>query len=383
MIAPTMTRRRTDRWSSRGGTDTPSPPRPTLDGSAYLDPATFDREIERVFGRSWLCAGREEQLREPGDFLTIAVGAENILVLRDRSGGVRAFHNLCRHRGARLCDGQSGRIKGSIVCPYHAWTYALDGRLVGTPHLQGGPPADREQRGLLPVACDTWGGFVFVNPAGTAAPPLAATLGEIPGRLARYPLADLRIRERQIHEVPANWKILAENFMECYHCPGVHPELCDLVPIYRDGIVDVQGGDVVAEFRPGAASFTLTGRTDRPPFPGLSDAEKRRYVGELIAPGVMLNLVPDFVYYRTLWPLAPGLTRIVSEWLFHPEAIDRPGFDPADAVEFAMLVARQDWEVCAGIQKGAGSRAFRGGLYVDQEAEAARFLSWYRDRMRD
>jgi len=373
MIVPLMT-----------GPDTrpPAVPGEMLEGRAYCDAATLDLEIDRVFGRSWLCAGREERLREPGDFLSVTIGRENLLVLRDRAGVVRAFHNVCRHRGARLCDGESGRIKGSIVCPYHAWTYALDGRLVGTPHLQGGPPADRDQRGLVPVGCATWAGFVFVNLMGSAAPPLADTLGDLSPRLARYPLADLRGVVRQVHEVPANWKILAENFMECYHCPGVHPELCDLVPLYRSGVVDVQGGEVVAEFRPGAASFTLSGRTDRPPFPGLSDGEKRRYDGELIAPGMMLNLVPDFAYFRTLWPLEPGLTRIVSEWLFHPDAIARPGFDPTDAVEFAMLVARQDWEVCAGIQKGAGSRTFGGGFYTAQESEAAGFVSWYRERMK-
>ena len=188
---------------------------------------------------------------------------------------------------------------------------------------------------------------------------------------------------RQVHEVEANWKILNENFMECYHCPGVHPELCDLVPLYRSGTVDVQGGDVVAEFRPGASSFTLSGKTAREPFPGLNDAEKRRYDGELIAPGMMLNLVPDFAYFRTLWPLSPGRTRIVSEWLFHPDEMARPGFDPSDAVEFAMLVARQDWAVCAGVQRGAGSRAFRGGLYVPLESEAAGFASWYLGRMAD
>ncbi len=353
----------------------------TLPGVSYCDPAILEREWERVFYRSWLCAGREERVREPGDFFTLAVGRESVLVLRDRDSRLRAFYNVCRHRGARLCDAEEGRLKGAISCTYHAWTYALDGRLIGTPHLWQGEAISRQEFSLHPVAIDTWGGFLFVNLEGGRAAPLAEHLGPIPERDRRYPLAALLVGARAAHEVECNWKILVENYMECYHCPGVHPELCDLVPLYRKGIVDAAGSDVVATFREGACTFTMSGTTRRPLLSGLNDEEKRMYNGEMIYPTLMLNLFPDYVQYRVLWPLGPARTRVVTEWLFEPSTMARNDFDPRDAVEFINLIARQDWNVCERVQKGVASRAHRYGVYVPQETHAGEFKAWYLDRL--
>ena len=353
----------------------------TLPGTAYCDPPVLARELENIFCRSWLCAGREERVTEPGDFFTLAVGQESILILRDRDGRLRAFYNVCRHRGTRLCSAEEGHLKGAVSCPYHAWTYALDGRLIGTPHLWEGEGFRKEEFSLHPVAIDTWGGFLFINLEGERAAPLAGHLGPIPERNRRYPLAALRLGARDAHEVECNWKILVENYMECYHCPGVHPELCDLVPLYRTGLVDASGSDVIAYFREGACTFTMTGTTRRPLLSGLDDEEKRKYNGEMIYPTMMLNLFPDYAQYRVLWPLGPARTRIVTEWLFEPFTMARDDFDASDAIEFIRLVSRQDWSVCELVQKGVASRAHRHGVYVPQETHAGQFKAWYLDRL--
>ena len=353
----------------------------TLPGSSYCDLEVLERERELIFYRSWLCAGREERIKEPGDFFTVPVGRESVIVVRDRDGRARAFYNVCRHRGARLCNVDEGRLKGAVTCPYHAWTYALDGRLIGTPHLHECEGFRKEEFSLHPVAIEAWGGFLFINLEGERATPLAQHLGPIPERLRRYPLATLRLGARAAHEVECNWKILVENYQECYHCPGVHPELCDLVPLYRRGVVDASGSDDVAYFREGACTFTLTGTTRRPFLSGLDDEEKRKYDGEMIYPTLMLNLFPDYAQYRALWPLAPARTLVVTEWLFEPSTMARDDFDPQDAIEFINRIARQDWEVCELVQKGVASRAHRHGVYVPQEMHAGRFKAWYLERL--
>ncbi len=356
------------------------PLEPTLAGRYYSDPDILAREWERIFYRSWLCAGREERLADAGTYLTLPVGDESVLVVRDTRGTLRAFYNVCRHRGARLCDGEEGRLKGALRCGYHAWTYALDGRLIGTPHLRQEDGFPKDRYSLYPVALDVWGGFVFVNLEGARAAPLAAQLGDAAARVRRYPLASLKVGARRLDEVACNWKILVENYMECYHCPGVHPELCDLVPLYRKGEVDTPDGQDVAYFRDGATTFTLGGATRRPLMSGLSEEERRKYNGEMILPSLMLNLFPDYAHARTLWPLGPARTRIVSEWLFEPGTMRRDDFDPADAVGFIDMVSRQDWKVCEAVQKGVGSRAHAHGVYTPQEAHAAGFKRWFLQR---
>jgi Rieske 2Fe-2S family protein len=354
-----------------------------LPGRCYTDPAVLESEMERIFCRSWLYAGRAERLAEPGDYLTLAVGRESVLVVRGRDGRLRAFYNVCRHRGSRLCAAENGRLPATIRCPYHAWTYGLDGRLVGAPNVRDRDGFRAEDFGLAPVALEVWRGFVFVNLAGEKAGPFAEFLGEMPGRVARYPLEDLRVHTRTEHEVEANWKILVENYHECYHCPTVHPELCDLVPLYRSGTVDDAAREEPAVFREGASTFTLDGTSRRPPFATLTEEERRLYNGEMLFPSAWINFLPDFVQVRSLWPLGPARTRITGEWLFEPQTIARPDFDPADAVSFTTLVAEQDWKVCEGLQQGVGSRSFPAGVYTPQETPLIEFDRWVLERLRD
>ncbi|HXF37059.1 MAG TPA: aromatic ring-hydroxylating dioxygenase subunit alpha [Actinomycetota bacterium] len=352
----------------------------TLPREAYLSPRAFELEVERIFRREWFCVGREDVLARPGDFLHVEVVGEAVLVVRDREGGLRAFHDVCRHRGSRLvldepgpaagekAPGPSGRFRGSIVCPYHAWTYGLDGRLRNAPFLDERHGLRRDDLPLHPVAVAAWGGFAFVRLDDAAGgPSLAEQLGPVPDRLRRYPLGELRAARRITYDVGANWKVIAENYNECYHCGPVHPELCELVPAFkREGGAGLDW-DRGVPHREGAWTFTFSGTTDRRPFPGLTPEERERHKGELVYPNLMLSLSADHVAAFTLWPVGPERTLVACDFLFHRDEIGRAGFDPSDAVGFWDLVNRQDWRICRAVQRGMHARPFRSGFYAPME----------------
>lgn len=366
----------------------------TLPKEAYLSDEVYRREVDGIFRREWLCVGRQDTIPDPGDFLHVRALDENVLVVRQRDGGLGAFANVCRHRGSLLVIDDpvrpenreppraAGRFKGSIVCPYHAWTYGLDGELRNAPFLDERHGLRRSDLPLHAIGVDTWGGFVFVNLAAeTQGPPLAEQLGEIPGRTRRYPLAELRAAQRITYDVPANWKVIVENYNECYHCGPVHPELCEIVPAFKQ-----QGGAGLdwergIPLREGAWTYTFSGTTERRPFPGLSEEERERHKGELVYPNLMLSLSPDHAAAFTLWPEGPGRTVITCDFLFHPDEIERPGFDPSDAVEFWDLVNRQDWRICGSVQRGMAQRRFTRGYYAPMEDLSLDIRRYLADRL--
>jgi glycine betaine catabolism A len=353
----------------------------SLPGPSFTTEAEFAREREAILFADWFCVGREESLAGPGDYLTADVAGESILVVRGADGGSLAgFYNLCRHRGSRLVPvagsqpdgdrGRSGCAGSAIRCPYHSWTYGLDGSLRSAPFL----PDLRRYRGQLalhPVAVTTWGGFVFARlDAGDGPRGLEDQLNGAGGRIAAYPLAELRSADRLVYRVAANWKVILENYNECYHCGPVHPELCELIPAFRQG-----GGDLDWEagipHREGTYTFTRTGTTRRAPFPGLRESDIARHRGELILPNLMLSLSADHVAAFTVWPHDAGHTTVLCDFLFHPAEIARGDFDPSDAVEFWDLVNRQDWSICEQVQDGMRSRMFTAGYLAPMEQPSA------------
>jgi Rieske 2Fe-2S family protein len=288
-------------------------------------------------------------------------------------------------RPAAAATVPSGRFAGAIRCPYHAWTYTLEGELRTAPFLEDDDAFTSADFPLHPVGVDTWGGFAFVHlePARspTAGGTLARQLGAVPERLGRYPLADLRIARRIKYDVGANWKVMLENYNECYHCAGVHPELCKIVPAFRERGGALLDWDRGVPHRDGAWTFTHSGTSDRAPFPGLSDDERTRHKGELIYPNFMVSLSADHVAAFTMWPDGAERTTIVCDFLFHPDEMARPGFDPADAVEFWDLVNRQDWTICEGVQRGMRSRRFEHGFYAPMESWSLDIRRYIRERL--
>jgi phenylpropionate dioxygenase-like ring-hydroxylating dioxygenase large terminal subunit len=358
----------------------------TLPGRYYYDPAVYALELERIFTTMWVCVGRADALSGPGDYQVAMVGQESIIVVRGRDAVLRAFFNVCRHRGTRICVEAAGHLKGAIQCRYHAWTYGLDGRLIGAPNILNDEQFDRTAFGLLPVALEVWEGLIWVNladePGGVArqlTEPILERFGDYVG-FARYGVGELKPGKTISYAIRANWKVLVENFMECYHCGPLHPEFCDLLPGFKAGQIYAEGD--AATLADGVEAFSMTGKASRPPLPGLLPADLRRYYGIVLAPNVLLNLLDDHVVIHTLHPEAPDRTRIVCDWLFHPTALAEPDFDPSDTVAIFDVVNRQDWEVCEQTQLGMTSKAYRsGGVYVPAERHIRAFCDFVLERL--
>ncbi len=369
--------------------------KPALEARFYSSADIFRLERERIFHDQWFCVGRAEQLAEKGDCLHVDVAGESVLVLRGRDDALRGFYNVCRHRGSQLIRTQalpeiatphavnSRRINGAVVCAYHAWSYNLDGSLRGAPFVRFDEQCPKDRFSLVPVNLETWGGFIFVNLAAKTPPPLLAQLKEPARKLVRYPLADLRRGVQLVYDVQANWKVIMENYNECYHCGPVHPELCALVPAFREqGGAGLDWVDGVPH-RPGAWTFTATGTSARAPFPGLSEKEKTHHNGDVAYPNLLLSVAAEHVAAFTLWPRGPDLTRIACEFLFHESEINKPEFDPSDVVDFWDVVNRQDWYVCEGVQQGMRSRGFRGGFYAPMEDPSLDIRRYLEKRLGD
>lgn len=340
----------------------------TLPRASYLDDSEFQREYSAIFSKGWVCIGRASQIDSAGDYLAFKFGGDSILVVRGQDGDLRAFYNVCRHRGAELVPmpdsaPQAGHFKRAITCPYHAWTYQLDGNLKKAPHLAVNP-GDTQLHG---VSISTWAGFVFVRMSDERDETLQSAIGVGAERLTRYPLADLAIGHSIDYQIDANWKVLLENYNECYHCGPVHPELCKIVPAFREkGGSDVDWDQGVPH-REGAYTFTEDGTTNRRPFPGLNETEKTHHKGELFYPNLMISLSMDHVVAFYVWPESASKTRVRCDFLFHPDEISRSDFDPSDAVEFWDIVNRQDWSICESVQRGMNNRVFEHGYYAPME----------------
>ena len=352
----------------------------TLPGRDYHAAEVFELERERVFARNWFYAGRVEVLQEPGDYVTVDVAGESVIVLRAKDGDVHGFYNVCRHRGSRLCEDESGRMKGAVKCPYHAWSYSFDGRLIGTPNV-GKDEVDRDALGLWPVAVGVWQGFLFVH-LDPDPVPVEQALHEQPGwdapiRMARFELDRLRIGHRTVSEVQANWKILIDNYNECLHCPTVHPELVAVVPTFRTGAsYDARRSDGGVAIANGGNSFSATGHSKLPVAKGLREAEDSLF-GCTAYPNMFIDVTGTGAISTILLPRAPGHTTVVTEYLFEPEVIAADGFDPSEIVEFSELVAHQDYTVCERVQRGTGSRAFTYGVLAEKDDLVSAFNGWY------
>jgi Rieske 2Fe-2S family protein len=348
----------------------------TLPGRYYTDPGHFARELERVHLAMWLYAGRSEALASPGAFALCELAGESAIVTRDESGELRAHHNVCRHRGTRICTAP-GSFPGQIRCPYHGWTYGLDGRLLGAPHMDRSEGFRREDLPLKTVAVAEWDGHLFVS-FGAAPGPFSEHLGPLVERFRPWGMERLRCAERRVYDVRANWKLVIQNYSECLHCPVAHP-LLSSQSHYMSGDNEPArptwlGGRM--ELRDGVASLTLDGTSRRPPLPGLGAEDRRRVYYYAILPNLLLNLHPDYVLTFALWPLAPDRTRIVCEWLFDPDQMARSDFDASDAVGFWEVTNREDWALSDQAQLGIASRAYEPGPYSSREE-----LLWALDRL--
>ena len=416
----------------------------------FVSPELFANEQEKIFSKHWLLVGHQSQLKKSGDFFLATIAGESLIMVRDQKSEIGGFYNVCRHRGTRLKENACGN-SSTIQCPYHAWTYGLDGRLIGAPHMDELPDFDKADYSLRAVNLALWEGFIFVNLAdsgpltsilshshssaltGASRPSLPkgekterrttqfandearlrskATARQAPRdfislerwfaplnkKFSHWNMSILRPAKRIEYDVRANWKLMFENYSECYHCPGVHPMLSKVSP-YDSAENDLAEGPFLGGFMKinKGKSLTMSGDAcalgiehDHPPSRSYGAAGEQEHGREStqrvfyysIFPNMLLSLHPEYVMVHQLWPQSPERTLIVCDWFFHPDAFTRNDFKPEDAIEFWDMTNKQDWHVCELSQQGIASRAYAPGPYSSREKIPAAWDEYYLRQM--
>jgi glycine betaine catabolism A len=359
----------------------------TLPQRYFVSAEIFEEELEKIFASHWVLVGHQSELAMPGDYFLAEVAGESLIVVKDQRSTIRAFYNVCRHRGARLCEEKNGHA-AAIQCPYHAWTYALDGRLLGAPHMDETLGFNKAEYPLKPAQLGLWEGFIFLNLANASTErgdyiSLEKWFKPLGGKFSPWNLASLRSAKRIEYDVWANWKLMFQNYSECYHCLGVHPELSKISP-YDSAENDLTKGPFLGGFMRIAndKSLTMSGNACALTVGNFGNDDFRFVFYYSIFPNMLLSLHPDYVMVHRLEPQSSERTLIFCDWFFNPEAFKRSDFDPDDAVKFWDMVNKQDWHVCELSQQGISSRAYEPGPYSARESIPAAWDEYYLQRMR-
>ncbi len=348
----------------------------TLPAEAYTSAAVFDWEVEHFFAGGWVCVGRSDRLATPGDQWAVRVGNDGVLLVRDEQGALRGFSNVCRHRGHELLEPGASRASRAIKCPYHAWVYGLDGALRGAPRFGDVPGFDKADHPLEGVRVEEWHGWVFVNATGDQIP-FDEHVGNLEELVAPWEPERAFVGAEHGYVVRANWKTITENYHECYHCPSIHPALCAVTPVDsgenhpHDGLW--VGGSM--ELMDSAETMSLTGASKGVRIRGLDARQAREVYYYGLFPNLLVSLHPDYVMTHRFEPLGPAETRVECQWLFPPEARERPDFDPGYAEAFWDLTNREDWSACESVARGLASRGFRPGPFAWSEDEVFAFMA--------
>lgn len=367
---------------------------PTLPGSFYTSEEIFAQERQRIFSTQWYLVGRTEQVPAIGDFLRVDVAGAGVIIVRARKG-LRAYLNVCRHRGSMLCLTDNGNAGKSISCPYHSWQYSLDdGALRHAPNWSAMSEVDKSGFGLAHVAVDEWKGMIWVNLAGAddgtveeqVGAQLRYRLGGDMSRIDRYGIENLVVGGSYTYDCEANWKIIFENFQECYHCGTIHPELVEQIPTFGSfERLGTNGYNTDGyEFAPEREGFTISGKRVLPMLPGLLPTDDSRYFGMILRPNAFLSLLPDHAILHRFEPISPTRTRLICEWLFDPAVVDDPSYEVDESVALFHLVNQQDLAASEWCQVNMNSPLYEnGGVLVPTEAEIIGnwFYPWYRAAM--
>ncbi len=335
-----------------------------LPRAAYVDAEVLAWERDFLFRRGWVCAGRADELAESGQQRAVTVGDEGVLLVRGNDGVLRGFSNSCRHRGHELLPCGGATTGKAIVCPYHAWVYDFEGELKGVPPLHRDDVPDRTPFSLNGVRIEEWQGFVMINLSGDAAP-LADHLDGLGEIFDRYSTRSLMVAATHAYELEANWKLIVENYHECFHCVSIHPELCRVSsPTSGESMLGRGswiGGDM--ELIEGNETMSLDGVSHGVPIPSVPPGRLRDVIYVQVTPNLLVSLHPDYVMTHRMEPLAADRTKVECQWLFPAEAFDLEGFSPSYAVDFWDLTNRQDWTACESVQRGVTARSFVPGPF--------------------
>lgn len=371
-------------------------PVPSLPSSWYYDPQIFEQEMSRIFKTEWLYVCHSSALPKPLSFRTLQIDDQPIFVVRDHDNNLRAFHNTCRHRGSILLQEESGQLSSkAIMCPYHQWCYhSADGRLIKTSSFEEPNGFDKKEFGLFPVSVREWRGCIMVNLQSDAIWDIDSVFHRSSGEVTNFPLEDLVVGHVWRKVMACNWKAFWENFNECLHCPNVHPELVELVPLYGRRIVDRQDvpgwqnhdNDPDPKYRGGlrigAGTWSKDGSAQGHMFASLTEADKERGQTYTVSlPSMFIAAYADHVRIVRLMPFGPEETELVSEWLFSPETLNAEDYDVANVVDFAKMVMTQDLEACELNQRGMHARPFKQGVLMPEEYYLKDFQDWVRQAL--
>ncbi len=361
----------------------------------YTDSDHYQKELHAIWYRDWVCVGRLEMIPERGDFVVARIGSQSLIVTRGAENSVRSFHNTCRHRGSILCTTTRGRFRNNrIICPYHTWTYLTDGSLVSTPGRFETDDFAASDYSLYAVETDVWGGFIFVNLAENPRSDLLSYLGREAEYVENWPLTDMRSVHQETFPVACNWKLFWENYNECYHCPRIHPELCKIMPDYKEAVfdpIDVPGWTPRYEGDPGRAAvaenantWSMTGELAMPEIAGPTEKEIQRGVEfSSIAPSMYVVAHPDYVRSVRVVPTGAESIELVVDWMLPKDRCVDSDDQLEAIVSLAKKVVEQDGEVCELNQKGLHSLRHEHGMLVPQEFDVWNFHQWIRSRLED
>ena len=343
----------------------------TLPAKYFHDKDIYNEEIEKIFYKFWIYACRAEEIPSFGDYKTIQVEDESIIIVKNKSNEINAFFNVCRHRGTQLCEKEKGTFNSkTIQCPYHAWTYNLNGQLISAPLMNEGAKFNKDNCSLFPAHIHIWEGFVFVSLAKDPLP-FEVQMEALIGKFSEWKMGELKIAHHIEYKLKCNWKLIIQNYQECYHCPGVHPMLSQLTP-FQSAQHDSMKGAVIGGFMQltkKRGSMTMDGNAAAPAICNNSGDDLQRVYYYSIFPNLLLTPHPDFVLFHHIRPQGPE--KIINDcyWLFHPDIINDKKAQPGiqSAIQFWDMTNREDWNVCEQMQIGTKSKRFTRGYYSGRE----------------
>ena len=346
-----------------------------LPRESYIDPEVFDWEQRNIFS-GWTCVGHASDIAEVGAQRAVGSGANGVLLVRSEAGDARAFVNSCRHRGHELLACGETAKKRSIICPYHSWSYRLDGALRNAPGFRDAADFDPGEFGLTELRVMDWHGWLFVDPSGSAAD-FAVHVAGLEDVIGPYRPEDLTVVERHSYELAANWKVIIENYQECYHCPTIHPELSRVSPPSSGANLDLEGSWLAGwmSLGEGLETMSLTGKSGGVAIAGLSEQQLCTVMYVVGYPNLLVSLHPDYVMTHLMMPVAVDRTHVECAWAFPKDVAAQPDFDPSYAVDFWDITNRQDWAACESVQRGLTSPHVRPGPLAPDEEAVYQFVS--------
>ena len=354
----------------------------TLPRNYYTQPDILRQEFINIFQNNWICIARNSDLTDKGQYITVQLGDESAIVLKDKKDEIKAFFNVCRHRGTRICNNQEGKFSNTIQCPYHGWTYDLNGKLVGSPHMEKINDFKKIDYPLFPIQIKEWEGFIFLNLSDN---PISfnQAFKPIERRFQSWDLQDLSVIDKKTYQVNCNWKLIIQNYCECYHCPMIHPQLAE-IHNYLGGRNDFFKGPFLGgymDFSSDKESITSSGKYCCPPLKNIKGNDLRRVYYYSLFPNMLLSLHPEYVMYHTVWPNGPDKCIVNCSWLFLKESAISYKDSIYEAIDFWDKTNQQDWQICEYSQLGINSIKYSPAPYSGQESLLAAYDNYYISQM--